>query len=189
MSEGEQRTFSRSELELLAFAVREGRATPDDARALLTLFCQCVEHRLITARNQVADGLLEYVREAFRAYLNGERVGNRDSADKRGVAVVKVKSIEVAFGLRRRVGRPFADEQKRMEIAARVLRHRLTGMSHQRALSETGGAFHCDESIVSEAWRDHRVSAAVLLSLERQGGPPMTDIEARRLRKALGKRE
>jgi hypothetical protein len=184
---GSQNDFTPSEVNLMAFAVREGRANPDDARALLTLFCQCVEYRLILARNPVADRLLEHVREAFRAYLKGGRVGWRNGGCKRE-GKAGTMSIKAALGLVRKKGRPEADEQRRIQMAASVLRRRLTGMSHQPAVSEAADEFHCDESVIGEAWRAHRVGAAILVRLMRgPGGSPWTDVEAPRLRKALGK--
>jgi hypothetical protein len=156
--------FTPSELNLIAFASREGRANADDARALLTLFCQCVEHRLISARNPEADRLLEHVREAFRAYLDGDR------------------NIESALGLVGKRGRPKADArrneadvQMQMQMAADVLRHRLNAMSHQDSLAMVEQRFGWGQTIISEAWASYKLSALILLKIDRDSVGFTTD--------------
>jgi hypothetical protein len=153
---GCKNNLAPSELNLMAFAVREGRANKDDARALLTLFCECVEHRLILARNPVADRLLEHVREAFRAYLDGDR------------------NIESALGLVGKKGRlkadarrNEADEKMRMQMAADVLRHRLNAMSHQDALAMVEQTFGWGQTTISEAWASYKSSALILVRIDR----------------------
>lgn len=156
MSEARARRFTLSALNLIAFSVREGNASKDDARALLTLFCQCVEHGQISARNPVADRLLEHVREAFRTCLKGER------------------SVESALGLVRKPGRPNADasrneadEQTRMQMAAAVLRHRLAGSSHQDALAAVENKFCWGQTIIGKAWATNKQNALILLRNDR----------------------
>jgi hypothetical protein len=169
---GRQQRWTRSEINQMAFAAQEGEASKDDARTLLALFCECVEHGLISARNPVADRLLEHVREAFRAYLNGERVGKRDGKRKRdgkpGIVEIDISSIESALGLVRKRGRPKADEQMRMQMAAEVLRYRLDGeMPHQEALAAVERKFGWGQTIIGEAWRDYKQSALLLVRLDR----------------------
>jgi hypothetical protein len=163
-----QRDFTLSELNLMAFAVREGRANPDDARALLTLFCQCVEHRLISARNPAADRLLEHVRDALQSYLSGNK-----------------RSIKAAFGLVRKMGRPKADEPMRKNMAAEVLRHRLIGVSHREALERAEKKFGWGQTTISDAWATYPLSAIVLVKLDR-GLEGFTSHEVERICEIFG---
>jgi hypothetical protein len=169
---GRREALTPSELNLMAFDVRDGKASKDDAKLLLQLFCQSIEHGLISARDPVADLLLAHIREAFRAYLNGGR------------------TIEAAFGLTRKMGRPAeADEQMQMQMAAEVLRHRLAGGSHQEALAEAADRFERGVTIVGEAWRRHRVAALVIVRDERDRDRyPWTPEEVERLKQIFGKK-
>jgi hypothetical protein len=162
------RNLTPSQVNSMAFAVREGNANPGDARALLILFSQCVEHGLIAARNPVADRLLEHVREAFRAHLSGSQ------------------SIQSALGLVRRRGRPnAADEHMRMQMAAAVLRHRLSGLVHQEALATVEREFGWGQTIIGEAWVKYREAAIVLVRQER-GSQGFTPDEIEHLSKIFG---
>jgi hypothetical protein len=173
-----------SKVNLMAFAAQEGRARRSEAKLLLALFCQCVEGGDISARSPGADRLLEHVRESLRAYLNGKRTGNRDH--KTSIGEIKIATIESAFGLARRRGQPKADEHSRMQMAAAVVRQRLTGISHQEAVEKVAEEFGKAESIVGDAFSAHRCSGVVMARLDRADDPAWSDTEIRVLRIILG---
>jgi hypothetical protein len=182
---GQQQQWTRSEINQMAFAARDGEASKDDARTLLELFCECVEQGQISARVPVADRLLEHVREAFRAYLDGQRVGNRGRTEIApgvfGIPEIKIGSIGAALGLIRKRGSPKrADEQMRMQMAAEVLHHRLNGMSHQEALAAANEELRIGVTTISEAWAAYKSSALHLVRIDR-GTHDFTKLEKERL--------
>lgn len=125
-------------------------------------FCELVE-----CRKPLPPRLLEHFREAFSVCLNG------------------AKRLEAALGVVRKKGRPPGDDIKRAELAAEVLRQRLAGNTHERAIMHTVEEFGWNETVVSEAWRDHRMSALDLVIIERASArkePKFTDKEQQRLR-------
>jgi hypothetical protein len=145
----------------IAFAVRDGIATPEDAKRLVAHFCELIERR-----KPFPPRLLEHFREAFSAYLSG------------------TKSLEQALGMARKKGRPPADEVIQAKMAAEVMRRRLVGTSHQQALEETAHKYGWAESVISIAWRGHRMSALQLIVVERVNIQPLfTESEKRLLRK------
>jgi hypothetical protein len=146
----------------IAFAVREGIAKKEDAKRLMAHFCELVERR-----EPFPARLLEHFREAFNVYLNG------------------TKRLEAALGVVRKKGRPPGDEIKRAEMAAEVLRERLAGKTHERALIHMVEEFGWNETVVSEAWRDYRMSALDLVIIERASAkrePKFTYKERQRFR-------
>jgi len=145
-----------ADLMKMAIAAREGRASEDDARTLITLFCGCIEHGLVSASDPSSNCLLEYVREAFQAYLDGKRVGSRDVREVGGIEEVGVGSVEAALGLVRKIGRPKMDGQMRIRMAAEVLHHRLNGMSHQEALAAASEELRKGVTAISEAWAAYK---------------------------------
>jgi hypothetical protein len=166
----------------MAFAVRDGQSAPEDARQLLELFCRCVDDRTIYAKNPAAARLLEHVREALQGYLFGSNYKRTG-----------LKGLESAFGLKRKRGRPKADasrneadELRQMEMAASVLRLRLGGKTHQEAVATTAKRFGWAESIVSAAWKMHRISAVALVKVSRPPDQPWTQEETDRLCVILG---
>ena len=88
----------------IAFAVRDGIAHPEDLKCLMTHFCHLVE-----SRKPLPPRLIEHFREAFTAYIDG------------------TKSLEVALGVKRKRGRPSADQNIRVEMAAEIIRQLLAG--------------------------------------------------------------
>jgi hypothetical protein len=153
--------LTRSQRGRIPFDVRDGIANPDDARALLAWFCHCAEYNL-----PIPPTLTEHLRVGFGSYLDGS------------------KTLDAALGLKRKVGgRRTADPTMRLDMAADVLRRRLTGTPHQRALNEVSDKFGWAESIVGEAWRDHRLSAVALVNNERAA--QWTGVEKRVLQDIL----
>ena len=149
----------------MAFSVREQRSSRADAEALLQGFCQCVEHGSIKATTPEADRLLEHVRHSLDDYLSA-----------------KTSGIESAFGLTKRKGRPPADEQERIRMAARVLDLYIAGMSHEDAIAKTGDEFRRSETVISDAFRKWRQLGWMLLQPTRD---PLTAEEQARLRKVF----
>ena len=111
-------------------------------------------------------------------------------------------TIESALGLRRKKGRPKADERLRIEMAAEVLRQRLAGVSHQEALEEVSCVFGWGTTTVGEAWANHKFGALECLLVERRleqaknhsapillDGNPWTEEEKDRMVKMFKKRE
>jgi len=179
----EPETLTLSQVNVMSLAARDGRAHDQNVRKLLTLFCQCVEHGLISARgNQAADCLLEYVREALRAFLNGSRPGDRG---KRGLATIQVRSIEAAFGLVHRRGHPEADEDRQIQMAASVWRHRFAGETYEKAVLKAADEFNREESATRRAWRTHRTLGLARIQQDRDWAP-WTDAERDCIRKSLG---
>ncbi len=151
--------LSCGETSHIADDIRHGVANPEDAKRLLTAFCD-----LFDQRRPIPEELLEYLRDAFSSFLKGE------------------KKIEVALGLKRRRGTPNADYQVRAKMAAEVLRKRLKGVAHQQALEEVAESFGWGKTIIGEAWASHRSDAIALLDLERPGDEyPWTPEEVERM--------
>jgi hypothetical protein len=71
------------------------------------------------SRKPLPPQLIEHFREAFTAYIDGK------------------KSLEVALGVNRKSGRPSADQNIRVEMAAEVMRRRLAGETDKKALLHT----------------------------------------------------
>lgn len=141
----------------IAWEIRDGEADPEDARRLLELFCECRD-------GSCPPELIQHLRSAFSAYLEGRR------------------TIESALGLARRKGRPKADADMRQRMAAEILRYRLAGMSHQECLARVSEKFGWGETIVGEAWRDNQQNALIILRLERALNEyPWTASEVERL--------
>jgi hypothetical protein len=147
----------------IVLAIREGKASLDDARRLLEKFCNEFDKGMYAQ-----DYLLHYLRDAFHAYLNKE------------------KTIEAALGLKKKKGRPGADEQAQIKMAAEVLRCRLHDMPHQEALMEVSENFGCGETIVAKAWAECQLEAILLLRYERRDKSPWTPSEIQKMDKVFG---
>jgi hypothetical protein len=151
--------LTSSQINLIAFAVRDGGAEPEDARRLMQHFCELVDRG-----RQVPPQLLQHFRQSFSAYLDG------------------TKKLEAALGVVRKRGRPQADENLRREIAAEILRQRLVGKSHEQALMHTATQFGWSETIISEAWKNYKFSAIDLILIERANRHPKFSVsEQKRL--------
>jgi hypothetical protein len=141
--------LSRLDLGLIAWAVRDGKAEPDQAKRLMVLF-----------RDRVRDGeplpqeLLRHFADAFDAYLSGSR------------------TLDAALGVSRSGrGRPALAEQEGIRRAAEVIRERLAGSSHQDALTAVSSRLHKSESVIGESFAAHRLNGLILLRCERPAGP------------------
>jgi hypothetical protein len=149
----------------IIFDVQAGEANPDDARRLLAHFCNCIDKG-----ERIHPRLLRHLRDSFRAYLDDRR------------------TLESALGLVKKKGRPKADENTRIQMAAEVLRRRLGGMSHQDALCEVALMYEKkSESIIGEAWAEWAEYGLHLLRLERpQKEYPWLPEEVERLIEIFG---
>jgi hypothetical protein len=138
----EEKPLTPSKINQIAFAASEGKARVEDVRQALELFyCLAAEKKSIPPR------LVAFVAESFGRYL-----GHKDfyGPDERGA-----RSLDSAFGLLRRKGRPDADEQRRIEMAAAVLRLRLKKIPHQDALESAAKECGSNAATIGEAWREH----------------------------------
>lgn len=151
--------LSDSKINLIAFDVRDGTASQEDARLLLMEFVESVQDDRSELR--VSRILLEHFRDCFASYLNGER------------------GIEAALGLaRRRSGRPRADDRRHQDIAADVLRERMYGRSLEEAADLVSERYHLRETQVRQAWGRWKQTAFVILLQERVArGPGSWDPE------------
>ena len=163
-----------SQINLIAFAARDGETTPEEARALLEMFYkQAIDGKRIHPR------LLEFVAESFGRFLGHKFFYGPDERD--------ADTLDSAFGLvppraKGKRGRPPANrrlgEQRRIAIAAMVLRSRLAGLPHQDALEEAAAAAELDMVAAGHAWRDHWHDAMAAVGIEREADQtPWTDDE------------
>lgn len=151
--------LSRAAIHGIAWDIREGEASPEDARSLLECFCNAFDDK-----ESIPPELLRHLRDAFSTFLKGE------------------KSIEAALGIARKTGRPKADAEIRAQMAREILRLRLGGTSHQNALAAVSERFGWGETIVAEAWKCHQQDAIALIRMERHlESYPWTPEEVTRL--------
>jgi hypothetical protein len=163
------KNLTPSKINQIAFAARDGTVDPDDVLAALTLF-----HRCAFAREQIPRRLIDYVAESF-----GRLLGLKDYY---GSGERSAKTLDAAFGLLRKRGRPGADEQTGIQIAAEVVRLRVSGLSHQDAVADAVETFGWEKTIVEKAFRDYRMSGIVLYRTKHSA---VTNDEARRLEKIV----
>jgi hypothetical protein len=146
---GEDQLSPGEQMQLLS-DWQQGAAHPADVRRALT-----------TIRNHEVAGtplpwaLQELIARSICAYVDG------DSG-----------SLNRAFGLTRRRGRPPAGEDEPVRMATSVFRERICGETHQVALEITSEKFGCVESIVGEAWKKYRDDARAILVTEREFAGP-----------------
>lgn len=159
--------LSESEIFHLSLAIRDGGAEPDDAKKLLELYAKS------PPLNGASKQLHDHFCRAFGAFLKGE------------------KTIEVALGLKKSKGRPKANQEDRMEMAKELMRLRVVnGSSHQEALAEVSARFGWGETIISEAWLQHRFDGMALLRNERPPDVyPWSEKEKERLAKIFPQQE
>ena len=110
---------------------QQAEAHPATARRLIELFCVTVETGRITANDPAAGAVLEYVREALRAYLDERRPGRRKAIDAEThkplerpdpmsgkphqyLEPMPIGDIATAFGLKLRPGTPRRRDRQAM---------------------------------------------------------------------------
>ena len=164
----------------IAFAAHEGKAEVEDVRRLLALF-----YHLASEEKPIPHRLIAFVAESFGRYLGEKHFGfqlvtDGDRPKKAGAIDLgwrRAKTLDFAFGLKRKRGRPEADEKTRIEMAQCVVNYRLAGMSHQDAVSNTAERFGFVESIVGDAFASHRTLGLAAARAERPNG--FTEAERR----------
>ncbi len=161
-------SISRSEINQIAWQVRDDEADPAEVRRLLENI-RC----LIDNREPLPPEVLRYVRDSLRVFLD-------DPA----------KTLDQAFGIKKGRGRPKADASIRIAMAVEVLRLRLAGSSHRDALDDVGDRFCKSESVISDAWAAHRPDALITLRLERDLEKfPWSEEEMQRLEEIFEKEQ
>jgi hypothetical protein len=151
----------------IAWEVRDGEADPDDARRLIALFCDCFDRNERPPRE-----LMRFIRDGFRTHLDEGR------------------TLESSLGIHRKPGKPKAAENTRQSIALEVLRLRMEGLRHQDAIEATAKRQGWGETIISKAWKDHKMTALLLLRMERPHDQyPWTPAEVGRLCEIFKKSE
>lgn len=166
----EEKPLTPAKINQLRFAARNGKADPADVRRALNLF-----YRLRVANRPILSELLDFVTESFGRYL-----GHKDFF---GPAERSANSLDAAFGLLKRRGRPEADEHRLIAMAATVLRLRLKGVTHQDALDRAAKECRSNSDTIGEAWKKHLPMAIMVVQLERGRNPRWTDGEKRILEK------
>ena len=145
----EHKPLSERDCYHLAWDIRDGRATPDEARLVLEYFCTQFE-----MQETVPPWLLTHLRDCFKSYLSGDR------------------TIHSSLGLSRpRRGRPKNAEtnpNRTREIAASVLEHRVAGLSLQDAASKVSELYNMSSDRVREVWRHNKNEALMALRVRRE---------------------
>jgi hypothetical protein len=162
--------LSQQRLIELTFAVSEGKSDEEDVRQALGMF-----YRLAVENSPIPRQLIDFVAASFGRCLELKYF---HGPEERGAS-----SLDSAFGLLGKKGRPRADEQLRIKMAAEVVRLRLAGTPHQEALDDAAETFGCEKTIIGQAFRDHRLTAVLVNRCERPA--PLTPDEKRQLAKIL----
>lgn len=142
----EDNSLSRAEIYQIAWQVRDDDADPEEVRNLLRYLCV-----LIDREEPLPPEIQRYVRDSLRAYLDGS-----------------AKNLDGAFGLQKRgEGRRKKSGKMELEMATEVLRLRLAGSKHRRALDDVASQFCKGKTTISDAWADWKQDAFISLRLER----------------------
>ena len=152
----------------LAYDIPENKADPEDVRRVLNYFCL-----LVGEGKELPVGLREFLKDGFRAYLDGN-----------------ASSVDQAIGLiRMKVGRPPEDEVDQSKLAARVLEVRMAGTNHQKALEDVAERHGCKKTKVGDAWGKFKGQAVpMLLFLHSvEGDGDFTDAEWKEIHKIFKK--
>lgn len=168
--------LNSAEVNQIACEILDQTAKPEDARRLLSQFCDLYDWGIYNFQGDQTRQfqlLLRYIQDSLRNYLNGNR-----------------KTLEAALGLKMKKARPNADPNRRMQMAKEVLRFRLQNQSHQDALAKVAEKFNCGETIVGVAWKKYKQDGLILLSQERKEASdtyPWTPEEVKKLTKIYKK--
>lgn len=142
---GQWDEFTPATINHIVCEIREGIAKPDEAKKLLKYYCYLVDNE-----QEIPYLLTRHFRDSFTSCLQEE------------------KSIEAAFGLSRKNGRPKHDEEIRIKMATEVLRSRLFHkLPHQEALSVVSEKFGWGKTVIGEAWQKYKLEAFVSIRIER----------------------
>lgn len=168
----DEESLSPAEISWLASIVADGSAKPDEARRLIQEFVRQARTAAIDPR------LIGHLQDCFAAFLTGKKELLPSPEAGRNVSViVKVKTLEKAFGLTRAMsGQPPIDSDTLCAVAMELLEQRLAGVSHQTALTNVAedrkqaGLPVSSETEIGKAWTDHKRDALVGLRLFRAVG-------------------
>lgn len=148
----------------IAFEVRDGTADPDDVKAVLALFCQCVKNG-----SQFPAGLIGYLSDSFARFLQGEK-------------------IERALGLKGKRGARKRTEEKDIATALAMLKAQMSGATYETAEYDVGEALERGRSQVADAWRENKQEAFLRLRIELfNEGRGFSEEEKARVIKILGR--
>jgi len=168
MASGDKpKRLSPSSIYHIACDVKKGEADPEKARELLIDFCE-----RYGTNEAIPPDLYKHIYDAFKSCLDDG------------------KSLDAAFGLKRKKGRPAVDQHSLWELAAGVLRLRMEGLSAEDAVIEVSETRYISETQVWEAWRKNKLDALILLRLERpHDSYPWSEEEVTRLTELFSKED
>ena len=182
----DHQALSPQRITIISTAVAEGRADPEDARQLMQIFCDYVGDG-----RQVPSRLMEHFKECFQAILDGgRRVYPEPGQETAAEPIIEKCSVKTALGLEKKRGRASVNIEKRIRLAAEVLRRRLNGLSYEKAIAEVSGVpgIAVAERVVASAWSEHFEYAVYTLQIERSFGP-WTEAEKAVLQKLFSERQ
>lgn len=173
--------LSTSEMIGILSDINDQKVNPEEARLLLFQFCDLYDlkkwediiwNKFPDLEYQL-EQLTRHLRDSLKSYLSGEK-----------------KTLESAFGLVPRKGRPNTDLTEQTEKAYALLKLRVVdGLSHEKARNQVAGTEgkRCSFDVVNRAWRAAKGPALERLRLERcESNPdasPWTPEERKRLLK------
>lgn len=142
---GDKCPLSAGQVHQICWEVREGKADPDDVKAMLADFCEG-----IGAGTRIEPAIFLYLRDAFSAYLCGER------------------TLEAALGLRGKRGARETARERDQKTAAEVLRRLLREdeLLEVAALA-VAEEFERGKTQVERAWARYKQTALIILRIER----------------------
>ena len=117
-----------SQVPRLAANAIKGELSSGQIKELLLYFCE---------NDTVPDELLRYLRLTIKQYLTEE------------------VSLEFALGLRDARGRPEIPIEIGKKLALHLLEKRMSGLSYEKAVAETGSDWSKSETLIKDAWRCH----------------------------------
>ena len=165
--------LNSAEVNQIACEILDQTAKPEDARRLLSQFCDLYDWGIDKFQEDQArqfEILLRHLRDSFISHLE------------------EGQNLESALGLKGKMGRPKADPNIRMQMAKEVLKLRLKSLSHQDALVQVSKKFGWVESVIGEAWKEYKQDGVILLRQERPSDAyPWTPEEVEKLTKIYKK--
>lgn len=149
--ESDKSDISRAEIHQIACCVSDDEADPRDVRRLLEYIYDLVDRQNPPTVWILPPEIQRYVMDSLRVFLDGS-----------------AKSLDAAFGLKqRRRGPRKKVAAERRSMATEVMRLRLAGSNHRKALGVVAKQFIKSESVISDAWAAWKDDALIALRLER----------------------
>lgn len=178
MIKKQKNLLSEADIRMRASRIGDGTAKPEWALELMAEFVEQVD------RGAVSGEMLEYLRDAFKAYLTGERLFYAAPEEGRPrPTLVKDLKMEKAFGVVRPfVGRYRIDADDAAAIAADVLAKRVAGASFEKAVADVAMDRHKAKSQIEECWKRAWYTGYIAYRSHRYcSGPEWSPGEIRRL--------